>query len=175
MKCPACNNQLVEVTVGNVAVDLCKGGCGGIWLDNQELKKLDEPHELAGDQLLDISMDPAVVVDAERQRFCAKCEGQPMLRHFMSSKKEVAIDECPACGSIWLDCGELNQIRQQFTTEADRKKATLDYMNRTLGSEMDAWQEKEEQGLEKAQKFANMFRFICPSYYIPGKQAGGAF
>jgi len=29
--------------------------------------------------------------------------------------------------------------------------------------------------LESARKIANAFKFICPSYYIPGKQAWGAF
>ena len=29
--------------------------------------------------------------------------------------------------------------------------------------------------LAKAQRFAHAFRFICPSYYIPGKQDWGAF
>ncbi|MHC4573105.1 MAG: zf-TFIIB domain-containing protein [Planctomycetota bacterium] len=30
MNCPACSNQLQQMTVGNVTVDVCKGGCGGI-------------------------------------------------------------------------------------------------------------------------------------------------
>ncbi len=34
--------------------------------------------------------------------------------------------------------------------------------------------ESEENAL-KAQRFARMFRFICPSYYVPGKQLWGAF
>jgi Zn-finger nucleic acid-binding protein len=34
MKCPACKNVLQEMTVDNVTVDICKGGCGGIWFDN---------------------------------------------------------------------------------------------------------------------------------------------
>jgi len=29
--------------------------------------------------------------------------------------------------------------------------------------------------LARAQKFAKTFRFICPSYYVPGKQAGAAY
>lgn len=175
MKCPACSNTLVEVTVENVTVDLCKNGCGGIWFDNQELKKMDEPHESAGDQLLDIPVNPNVSVDLTAKRYCAKCENQPMMRHFMSTKKEVAVDECPVCGSIWLDCGELNQIRNQFSTEEERTEATAQYIGQNFDKDIEEMLEKDAEGLKKAQKFAHMFRFICPSYYIPGKQAGGAF
>jgi len=36
--------------------------------------------------------------------------------------------------------------------------------------------EAEDQAkLNKVLKISNMFRFICPSYYIPGKQDWGAF
>jgi len=34
---------------------------------------------------------------------------------------------------------------------------------------------QDRSKLERARKFAGMFRFICPSYYLPGKQAWGAF
>jgi hypothetical protein len=29
--------------------------------------------------------------------------------------------------------------------------------------------------LQKARRFARLFRFLLPSYYIPGKQRWGAF
>ena len=33
MKCPACFNQVTEMQVGSLVVDVCDGGCGGIWFD----------------------------------------------------------------------------------------------------------------------------------------------
>ena len=39
MNCPACGNVLKEMTVSDISVDVCQGGCGGIWFDNFELKK----------------------------------------------------------------------------------------------------------------------------------------
>jgi uncharacterized protein len=39
MKCPVCNNDLVEVTRSGVAIDVCRT-CRGIWLDRGELEKL---------------------------------------------------------------------------------------------------------------------------------------
>ena len=57
MKCPACSNRLQEMTVAGVTVDICKDGCGGIWFDNFEMKKFDEPHEPACLALLDTERD----------------------------------------------------------------------------------------------------------------------
>ena len=33
---------------------------------------------------------------------------------------------------------------------------------------------KSQEEAESGKRIGQMFRFICPSYYIPGKQSGGA-
>ena len=106
MKCPACSNELQEMTVADVTVDVCKGGCGGIWFDNLELKKFDAPHESAGQALLNVERDETVQVDRTKRLKCPKCDDIVMMRHFFSVKKDVEVDECPGCGGFWLDAGE---------------------------------------------------------------------
>jgi len=175
MKCPVCGNVLQEMTVGNVTVDVCKGGCGGIWFDNFELKKFDEPNESAGESLLDIERDASIVVDHTKRLKCPKCDDIVMMRHFFSVKKEVEVDECPNCGGFWLDAGELRKIRGMFNTEEERHKAADEYFSEVFGDKLAATEAEDEAKLNKARKISNMFRFICPSYYIPGKQDWGAF
>lgn len=175
MKCPACENQLQQVTVADVTVDVCKGGCGGMWFDNFELKKFDEPHESAGEALLEIDTNETVTVDHSKKLNCPKCDNIPMMRHFFSVKHEVEVDECAGCGGIWLDAGELKRIRSLFETEQQRNQAAEEYFSEIFDGQLAAIKAQDEAKAAKAQKFANMFRFICPSYYIPGKQAGGAF
>ena len=68
MKCPACGNELTGIEIGEITVDACRNGCGGIWFDQLELNRLDEQHETAGESLLDIERDPAVKLDRERRR-----------------------------------------------------------------------------------------------------------
>src|SRR5439155_23082317 len=63
VSCPACGHALSTRTAGDVTVDVCDGGCGGIWFDHWELQKLDEQSEAAGESLLDVRRDPGVVVD----------------------------------------------------------------------------------------------------------------
>src|SRR5207253_6203211 len=121
MKCPACFNQLTQLQVGNVAVDACQDGCGGIWFDNFELQRVDEQSEAAGERLLEIRRDPGVVVDAKRKRDCPRCPDMKLQRHFFSAKRKVEVDQCPNCGGYWLDAGELAQIRaERAGTDAEK-------------------------------------------------------
>ena len=163
------------MTVGGITVDVCEGGCAGIWFDNYELSKVDESHEVAGEALLNLRRNPAVTVDHTAKRKCPKCEDQIMMRHFYSTKWEVEVDECPTCAGIWLDQGELGAIRTQFATEAERDQAAQAFFEEAFGDEMEEMRAQSEEKLAHRKKLGNMFRFICPSYYIPGKQPWGAF
>jgi Zn-finger nucleic acid-binding protein len=113
MKCPACFNLLTELTVGKMTVDVCRGGCGGIWFDAFELQRVDEPGDSAGEWLINIERDLAVDVDPQLKRVCPRCEGIKLKRQFFSPKRRVEIDHCPGCAGYSLDAGELEKIRQE--------------------------------------------------------------
>ena len=176
MNCPACGHSLGRRSAGGVDVDVCDGGCGGIWFDHFELGKLDESSESAGEALLAVRRDPGVVVDpAERYR-CPKCTDDVVLmRHFWSVKREVTIDECPECGGIFLDVGELARIRSEFGSEDARQAAADAYFHDVADPLLDRQRAADEAELEHAQKLAHALRFVTPSWYLPGKQAGAAF
>lgn len=175
MKCPACANTLSQMKVGEITVDVCENGCGGIWFDGFELKRVDEKHEAAGESLLNIKKNPGVKVDYLKKRSCPKCDDVIMMKHFMSVKREVEVDECPNCGGFWLDAGELGQIRDQFATETDRESAASKVFSETFGEELEKMLDESQEKADRAHSIAKMFRFLCPSYYIPGKQKWGAF
>jgi len=175
MKCPACGNKLTQRVVGGVSVDVCERGCGGIWFDNFELKKFDEPHESVGEVLLDVKQKKGIRIDHRKRLRCPKCDNVVMLRHFFSVKRRVEVDECPDCEGYWLDMGELAKIRKEFKTEEKRIKATEAYFSEVFNKKLAKIHAESEEQAKRAKKIAHMFRFICPSYYIPGKQEWGAF
>ena len=39
MNCPACNNILQQMKIKDVTLDVCNHGCGGVWFDDNEIKK----------------------------------------------------------------------------------------------------------------------------------------
>jgi Zn-finger nucleic acid-binding protein len=175
MKCPACGRELSQVVAGDVTIDACKEGCGGLWFDQLELRRFDEPSETAGEVLLDIHRKEGVQIDQGPRRKCPKCKTVPMMRHFFSVKRQVQVDECPKCGGYWLDPGELATIRSQYASEQDRTQAAEKVFSDLFGGELRTMAAESDEKLQKARKISSMFRFLCPSYYIPGKQDWGAF
>lgn len=161
--------------IGGIVVDICEGGCGGIWLDQLEVIKFDEVHESAGEVLLDIERDENIEVDREKRLQCPRCGDVVLMRHFFSVHRQVEVDECPKCAGFWLDPGELSTIRSQYETHEERERAAGEYFDEIFGERLAAMHSESEEKREKARKFAHFFRFICPSYYIPGKQEWGAF
>jgi len=161
--------------IGDIAVDVCDGGCGGIWFDRFELMKVDEPHENAGQMLLEIERDPTVSILDDGQRKCPHCEDMNMVRHFHSVKHQVAVDECYQCGGIWLDVGELATVRRLYSSEEERRAAAAGFFDDLFGEDLNRMHQESQESEAKAQRIARAFRFICPSYYIPGKQPWGAF
>jgi hypothetical protein len=163
------------MAVGPITVDVCKGGCGGIWFDRFELSKVDEPHESAGEALLQIERDAGIKVDRETRRGCPACPGIVLMRHFYSVKQQVEIDECPACAGYWLDVGELAGIRSEFQTDEERRAAAATSFAEVFDRQLAAMRAQSQAQAERARRIARIFRFICPSFYLPGKQEWGAF
>lgn len=174
MKCPACGNELTQMTAGPITVDACKGGCGGLWFDRFELMKVDEPSQSAGESLLHTPRKKGVKIDPSQRRNCPKCN-VIMMQHFFDVKRRVVVDECPKCAGVWLDAGELATIRSEYPNDEERKKAADRYFNDIFGKQLAEMHARSVEHAEHARKIARMFRFICPSYYLPGKQPWGAF
>ena len=175
MKCPACDRELEEMAAGGVVVDVCDGGCGGIWFDHFELRKFDESHESEGEALLDVKRDPEVVVDHSLRRGCPNCPGVVMMRHSFSPGDNVEIDECPKCGGIWLDAGELAAIRNQFENEEERAKAAKAWLDRTINAHLTRARKEDQRTQSSAERIAHTLRFLCPSYWVSDNQDSAAY
>src|SRR6266571_4459582 len=148
MNCPACGTAMTEMTAGDANVQACKGGCGGLWFDEWQLRKVDQPDQSAGEALLHIEQNAAVKLDP---------------------------DERPKCEGLFLDPGELAEIRSDYRSDDERRKAADAYYREMFDTQLAGMLRTDKAKLESARKIANVFKFICPSYYLPGKQAWGAF
>jgi Zn-finger nucleic acid-binding protein len=159
----------------DIILEVCDKGCGGLWFDHAELDKITDLHASAGQALLDTSARARLPVDVAAKRPCPRCRTVVMQRHFFSVRQDIEVDECGACGGIWLDAGELAAIRRQFKTAQERKQAADVYFSRLLDRELEAEAKRGAARAQATRKFARALRFICPSHWIPGKQEWGAF
>ena len=107
MVCPACKEPLREKGAGGMTLDICYGGCGGIWFDATELERLDAR---AATTLHSIWQAPVGTPHLGGPRLCPRCPEQVMDRKWFSDLKQVEIDQCPRCNGIWLDAGEFTRI-----------------------------------------------------------------
>lgn len=141
--CPACGKKMHKVfmTEQNLNIDVCLDGCGGIYFDNREFKKFDEGVEDISPLANAYLGKEFNKVDSDELRVCPVCSTN-MVKHFSSSKQEIQIDECYACGGIFLDYNELQAIRAEYVTELDRDLDAMQSLYYQVGGELRETQEK---------------------------------
>jgi len=110
MKCPACKSPLREKNAGDITLDLCYGGCGGIWFDAAELERV---NARAATTLHTIWQIPVSNVKQTDPRSCPRCN-LVLERKWFSEAQQVEIDQCTKCGGIWLDAGEFSRIYDEI-------------------------------------------------------------
>jgi Zn-finger nucleic acid-binding protein len=141
-------------------VDACLGGCGGIWFDQFELQKLDQPHEPAGELLIHLRKREDLNIDYSQRRNCPRCPNIVMMRHFYSPRRRVEVDECPSCGGFWLDAGELTLIRAEHQNEAEQQAAVDKYIETTTNAILGPL--RAAGNAERARRIHQLFRFSSP-------------
>lgn len=124
--CPACGEEMKKIRINSAGffVDACLDGCGGIWLDNRELNKIDEKSEDMHELIESINSKEFKTTDKSQQRICPVCELE-MVKNYASTKMNVEIDDCYSCGGKFLDNNELQQIRSEYETDEERTDDVL--------------------------------------------------
>lgn len=172
MKCPACVNNLTEITAGDIHIDICKGGCGGVWFDEGEIKKFDEEAELAADVIFKTETTGSRKTDGKSLRKCPRCPDQVIVRQFYDPKNQVEINQCWHCSGIWLDRGELSTIRTQFKTSQDRAAAIDGYADQCMEQHLAAIKHAGKEALaEYHEETSNRYKsFLYGFKKLLGKE-----
>lgn len=160
--CPACGEKMEKIKApeSDFYIDICTNGCGGMYFDNRELEKLDEKSENVDfifEALKGKTFKPATNNDV---RICPAC-GSNMVKNFASTKREIEIDCCYTCGGKFLDYGELEKLRNQYETEADRSDDFMEDFMKIHGAEL----KKTEMEANKLASERSFFRKMFLSVY----------
>jgi Zn-finger nucleic acid-binding protein len=113
MRCPACKRSLKKIKVGSATLDICQGGCGGIWFDGDELDKVAKSTAAGKKVVAEITRTVEVAADEHRVLKCGHCRGVDLEQKLFSLGSGVIMDRCPKCAGIWLDHGELETIHEE--------------------------------------------------------------
>ncbi len=106
IECPRCYVPLkrkeVDVFGPNVFIDLCPK-CHGLWLDRGELEKLVKDKKLSDYLTKDLG------TQSKSKLVCPRCGGLMDIE----SADEVEVDVCLTCHGVWLDRGELDELKRK--------------------------------------------------------------
>ncbi len=113
MKCLRCESVEMDtqprgVGVETIEIDLCPK-CSGMWLDQQELKEMDDNFFV---DMEEIKYEKTSPNEEDKALNCPRCEGAPTLsKCHPAGFEKVVVDTCPECNGFWLDEGEMGKIR----------------------------------------------------------------
>jgi len=120
MNCPKCCGKLQEKYLEKVKVDVCYI-CEGIWFDTGELEEVIK-RDAKNFSFIDVGRDEfdgkeiqglEEAVDKKTGE-CPRCEdGVLLVQEKHEGKESVNIDVCPKGHGLWLDGGEILQLRQR--------------------------------------------------------------
>lgn len=122
MECPRDGEELFPVNYEDgVITDACPK-CKGMFLDRQELEKIEEVREHDWSEMM--SRFPDLVAGAyekARQKAqeeirCPKCGSEMETREYAYCS-QVMINKCVGCGGIWLDGGEIEALEIFYERE----------------------------------------------------------
>lgn len=123
MKCPHDDGPLTKQTYeAGIEIDQCSA-CGGMWLNNDELESIQSASERdysAEIKELPNLVDQAYAMALAKSKPAVKCPGcgDEMERCEHGGCSQVMIDNCPKCGGVWLDDGELKALEVFFEKTA---------------------------------------------------------
>ncbi len=104
MECPVCHVAMEQKPFGqnkDVVLDSC-AKCGGTWLDEGELNRLDECEW--SDIEKETPFRPAESEDREIR--CPRCHGE-FEALVPEDRPEIVVDRCTGCRGFWLDADEM--------------------------------------------------------------------
>ena len=140
IECPRCNvkavRREVEIFGPNIFIDLCPR-CEGLWLDKGELGKL------LKDKNLTDYLTKNIGTQSKSKLVCPRCGGLMDLE----SAEDVEVDVCLTCNGVWLDKGELDELKTKSKKgfrgdgvdkaverwEEDVKRSRGSFLKRLLG------------------------------------------
>ena len=157
MKCPRTQTKLTRINVGKVPVFVSEA-CGGVFLENQTLALFESPQEERGRALETHLRQFHHALPALDERVnCPACDDTVMLRRFYSPLHVVEIDECPGCGGIWLDSGELPQLQQLILNPKERALLHQQLMSEHRPANIEGMAHLRDRWVKRSDKIDKLF------------------
>ena len=162
MECPACENELTEYKVSGIKVDICRGSCGGIWIQHSQIKKIARLKLGAGSTLLSIDKADGLKIYRNTEHPCPNCKTTLLFRHFFSRKYDTEVNQCAKCAGFWVDPGGLAKAMKCQNKEKNELIETFfSFINNEKISGMNL---ANQDIAEAAEMIIVIYKFLNPKY-----------
>ena len=159
MNCPQCSDGLRTIVYEGVEVSACDG-CGGEFVGHDGLAQIVRTRDarFAPELTATISERPPIygvpTEERERRLCCPVCNKQMDVVNY-GGDSGVFVDRCGACGGVWLDRQELEQVQAIMERWQDDAPEQL----RAVATELEA--SRRDTALRTANPFAgSRFAFV---------------
>ena len=160
MKCPACQNILQENLATGVKAQACQGGCGGLWFDRFQFKKIKAIKPGTGKSLLMIKRAEGIKIYRGAEHTCPGCKTTLLYRHFYSVEGDTEINQCSKCKGFWVDLAGLARLQ---TLPTDKKEqAAKKYFTTVLDKKLSGMFFSHDDIAQQAQVLKEILQFLCP-------------
>lgn len=115
MICPTCQGSLRQLQYEGIAIESC-AGCGGHWLDADELGKIVRIRQVKFDPDAQRAIAEAttitgvVLAEVDRDLLCPRCGSQTDSINY-GGDTGILLDRCTGCRGFWLDAEELEKVQ----------------------------------------------------------------
>tara|TARA_Y100000588_G_scaffold295276_1_gene315492 strand:+ start:1356 stop:1841 length:486 start_codon:yes stop_codon:yes gene_type:complete len=161
MRCPACDNELTEYKVSGIKVEICRGSCGGIWLNHSQIKNLKHLKPGAGRELLLFDKTDGVKTYRNSEHPCPNCETTLLYRHFFSRKYDTEVNQCSKCSGFWIDLGGLTEIL--ISRKKNKRDLIENYFTVIRNEKISRMNLANQDIAEAAELITVIFNFLRPS------------
>jgi len=151
--CPRCKCPLEIYKYRKTELDICPQ-CSGLWLDAGEFKRLATEREAYADESIPYEYQKKPLPEEKGYLPCVRC-GSLMIRKNFKRISGVLIDTCRDHG-IWLDAGELEQIRCFIANGGLEEYQDKQIMRNREEIESLAWKLKDVAFVQKVLHFWNI-------------------
>jgi Zn-finger nucleic acid-binding protein len=160
MKCPACQNELHECEVAGIKIAVCRGECGGLWIDRFQFKKIQTLKPGSGKSLLMIERSEGLKIYRGAEHACPACITTLLHRHFFSADEDTEINQCSKCRGFWIDLAGLSKL--QALPKDERNQAVAKYFAVIIDEKIYRMRLLHDDMAQQAQVLSQIIQFLCP-------------
>jgi Zn-finger nucleic acid-binding protein len=162
MKCPACENELSEMTVTGINVHVCRDSCGGLWFHLSQVKKIGRVKRGSGATLLSVEKVEGVKTYRGAEHPCPYCKTTLLYRHFFSRKFDTEVNQCAKCSGFWIDAAGLARIME---SPQEQKNELLEkYFTVIMKEKISGMNMASQDMAQAAEMITAIFRFLRPDF-----------